>query len=123
MAAAQQTDKNPNILVIFGDDVGMWNVGAYTHGMMGRTPNIDRIFNLRMDPMELFDPHSPEWGYMGRKLFAEKLWTLIPAQGLIAAHIKSLQDWPPRQRAQSLSLQKAMEAAMQAIERAPSGMQ
>src|SRR6187401_686246 len=33
----------PNILVIFGDDIGMWNVGAYTHGMMGETPNIDRI--------------------------------------------------------------------------------
>jgi len=38
-------DKKPNILVIFGDDIGMWNVGAYTHGMMGRTPNIDRIAN------------------------------------------------------------------------------
>lgn len=36
-------NKSPNILVIFGDDIGMWNVGAYTHGMMGRTPNIDRI--------------------------------------------------------------------------------
>ena len=35
--------KKPNILVIFGDDIGTWNVGAYTHGMMGRTPNIDRI--------------------------------------------------------------------------------
>src|SRR5262245_2095391 len=39
--SAQQ--KKPNILVIFGDDIGMWNVGAYTHGMMGRTPNIDSI--------------------------------------------------------------------------------
>ena len=36
-------DKKPNILVIWGDDIGMWNVGAYTHGMMGRTPNIDSI--------------------------------------------------------------------------------
>src|SRR5262245_34003901 len=35
--------KRPNILVIFGDDIGTWNVGAYTHGMMGKTPNIDRI--------------------------------------------------------------------------------
>ena len=35
--------EKPNILVIFGDDIGMWNVGAYTHGMMGRTPNIDSI--------------------------------------------------------------------------------
>ena len=29
--------------MIWGDDIGMWNVGAYTHGMMGRTPNIDSI--------------------------------------------------------------------------------
>jgi arylsulfatase len=34
----------PNILVIFGDDVGYWNISAYNRGMMGyRTPNIDRI--------------------------------------------------------------------------------
>ena len=39
-AGAQQ---KPNIVVIFGDDIGTWNVGAYTHGMMGRTPSIDRI--------------------------------------------------------------------------------
>jgi hypothetical protein len=39
---AQQ--KKPNILVIFGDDVGYWNISAYNQGMMGyRTPNIDRI--------------------------------------------------------------------------------
>src|SRR5688572_12365635 len=36
--------KPPNILVIFGDDIGYWNVSAYNRGMMGyRTPNIDRI--------------------------------------------------------------------------------
>jgi len=40
---AEQKQKKPNILVIFGDDIGMWNVGAYTNGMMGRTLNIDRI--------------------------------------------------------------------------------
>jgi arylsulfatase A-like enzyme len=33
----------PNILVIMPDDVGYWNVGAYSHGMMVPTPNIDRI--------------------------------------------------------------------------------
>jgi len=37
------TDK-PNILVIWGDDVGRSNISAYTHGVMGyQTPNIDRI--------------------------------------------------------------------------------
>ena len=36
----------PNILVIWGDDVGMWNISAYHRGMMGgSTPNIDRIAN------------------------------------------------------------------------------
>jgi arylsulfatase A-like enzyme len=38
-----QAQKQPNIVVIFGDDIGIWNVGAYTHGMMGRTPSIDSI--------------------------------------------------------------------------------
>jgi arylsulfatase A-like enzyme len=37
------TDK-PNILIIWGDDIGWFNVSAYNHGIMGyRTPNIDRI--------------------------------------------------------------------------------
>jgi arylsulfatase len=36
--------KQPNILVIMADDVGIWNISAYHRGMMGgRTPNIDRI--------------------------------------------------------------------------------
>ncbi|MCB1089871.1 MAG: sulfatase-like hydrolase/transferase, partial [Verrucomicrobiae bacterium] len=44
-ASAQTTDK-PNIVVIWGDDVGFWNVGAYSRGMMGyQTPNIDRLSN------------------------------------------------------------------------------
>eukprot|EP00163_Fabomonas_tropica_P015615 TRINITY_DN28423_c0_g1_i1.p1 TRINITY_DN28423_c0_g1~~TRINITY_DN28423_c0_g1_i1.p1 ORF type:complete len:510 (-),score=97.36 TRINITY_DN28423_c0_g1_i1:550-2079(-) len=43
VAAYAQTEK-PNILVIWGDDVGMWNISAYHRGMMGgETPNIDRI--------------------------------------------------------------------------------
>ena len=43
-AAAQTAQKKPNILVLFGDDIGYWNVSAYNRGMMGyRTPNIDRI--------------------------------------------------------------------------------
>jgi Sulfatase len=36
--------RKPNILIIWGDDVGMWNISAYHRGMMGgKTPNIDRI--------------------------------------------------------------------------------
>jgi arylsulfatase len=42
-------EKKPNILVIWGDDIGQTNVSAYTHGLMGyKTPNIDRIANEGM---------------------------------------------------------------------------
>jgi arylsulfatase A-like enzyme len=38
------TQKQPNILVIFGDDIGWSNISAYNHGMLGyKTPNIDRL--------------------------------------------------------------------------------
>jgi len=43
-AQAQAPAKKPNILVIMGDDIGMWNIGAYHRGLMaGRTPNLDKI--------------------------------------------------------------------------------
>jgi len=43
-ASAEATAGRPNILVIFGDDIGQTNVSAYSMGLMGyRTPNIDRI--------------------------------------------------------------------------------
>ena len=44
MGIAQAQDAKPNILVIWGDDIGQSNISAYTMGLMGyRTPNIDRI--------------------------------------------------------------------------------
>lgn len=40
----QATEKPPNILVIFGDDVGWFNIGAYHQGIMsGKTPNLDKL--------------------------------------------------------------------------------
>ena len=42
-AVAQEAQK-PNILVIWGDDIGTWNISHNNRGMMGyQTPNIDRI--------------------------------------------------------------------------------
>jgi arylsulfatase len=42
--SAQAEDKKPNIVIIWGDDIGQSNVSAYTMGLMGyRTPNIDRV--------------------------------------------------------------------------------
>ena len=37
-------DRKPNILIIWGDDIGWYNVSAFNQGVMGyKTPNIDRI--------------------------------------------------------------------------------
>ena len=42
--AKSDGQKQPNILVIWGDDIGISNLSCYTHGLMGyQTPNIDRI--------------------------------------------------------------------------------
>jgi arylsulfatase len=43
-APATAQEEKPNILVIWGDDIGTWNVSHNSRGMMGyQTPNIDRI--------------------------------------------------------------------------------
>ncbi len=43
-ADAQKVDKKPNILVIWGDDIGISNISYNNRGLMGyRTPNIDRV--------------------------------------------------------------------------------
>jgi arylsulfatase A-like enzyme len=44
VSLAEAQSKKPNILVIWGDDIGTWNISHNNRGMMGyRTPNIDRI--------------------------------------------------------------------------------
>jgi arylsulfatase A-like enzyme len=43
------SDRKPNILFIFGDDIGQTNLSTYSFGLMGyTTPNIDRIANEGM---------------------------------------------------------------------------
>ncbi len=65
-AIASAQDR-PNILVIWGDDVGMWNVSAYHRGMMGgSTPNIDRIAR---DGMIFMDHYAHASCTAGRAAF------------------------------------------------------
>ena len=45
--AAPPAGQRPNIVVIMGDDIGIWNLGAYHRGMMaGRTPNLDYVTSI-----------------------------------------------------------------------------
>jgi arylsulfatase A-like enzyme len=85
-----------------------WNPKSY--------PSVPYIFNLWMDPMEKMDPESHEWGYVGRKFVASKLWAPTAAGQFLAAHLKSLQEYPPRQAADTLSMKKAIEEAMRKME-------
>ncbi len=63
---AYAADK-PNILVIFGDDIGVFNISAYNRGMMGyRTPNIDR---LAKEGMLFTDAYGEQSCTAGRSAF------------------------------------------------------
>jgi len=88
-------------------DGSWWNEKKY--------PNVPYMFNLLMDPMEKMDPESHEWGYIGRRFFAKKMWAPTAAQPFLAEHLKSLGTYPPRQKAESLSLQKSIEATMEKL--------
>jgi arylsulfatase len=69
-AQAQQpapSGRRPNILVIFGDDIGQSNISAYTFGLMGyRTPNIDR---LAKEGMMFTDYYAEQSCTAGRSSF------------------------------------------------------
>jgi arylsulfatase len=72
VASAQQA--KPNILVIFGDDIGQTNVSAYSHGLMGyHTPNIDRIAK---EGMMFTDYYAEQSCTAGRSTFITGQCTL-----------------------------------------------
>jgi arylsulfatase len=59
VAAAAQAQDKPNILVVWGDDVGQSNISAYTHGLVGyQTPNIDRISSEGMTFTDYYGEQS-----------------------------------------------------------------
>jgi len=104
-------------------DAWKMHIGVKTNGLWWDPktyPSVPYVFNLLMDPMEKMDPESHEWGYIGRKFVAEKLWAPTAAGPFLAAHLKSLQEFPPRQGADTLSLKKAIDETMKKMDN-PSG--
>jgi len=72
-AIAAETAK-PNILVIWGDDIGQSNISTYTHGVMGyKTPNIDRVAEEGMTFTDYYGEQSCTAGrssfIMGQSVF------------------------------------------------------
>src|SRR5262245_2362365 len=70
----------------------------------------------RLRGMEKMDPESPEWGYIGRKAFASKLWAPAAASPFLTEHLKSFVDYPPRQKADSLSAKAAIDRVQKMLQ-------
>ncbi|WP_439136147.1 arylsulfatase [Pseudomaricurvus sp.] len=91
---ASAADK-PNILVIWGDDIGIPQISAYTRGLMGyQTPNIDRIANEGMLFTDSYGQQSCTAGrasfLMGQEPFRTGLLTIgMPGDS------HGIQDWMP----------------------------
>jgi arylsulfatase len=87
--------QRPNILVIFGDDIGLANISAYSHGLMGyRTPNIDRIAR---EGVMFIDYYAEQSCTAGRSTFITGQATLrtgLSKVGIPAAPV-GLQDRDP----------------------------
>src|SRR3954451_1503895 len=67
MAGQPKTTDKPNILVIWGDDIGITNLSCYSHGLMGyRTPNIDQ---LAAEGMRFTDSYGEQSCTAGRSAF------------------------------------------------------
>jgi hypothetical protein len=67
-----------------------------------------KLFNVRSDPFERAEFESGDYV----KWFIEHLWVFVPAQSIVGQHIASFQEFPPRQRPGSFSVQQAMDMLM-----------
>ncbi len=67
-----------------------------------------RLFNLRKDPFEKYDD------IIGFDLIMNKSWVMQPGIGLLKEHLMTFNDFPPRQAAASLDINKAIDKILQA---------
>ena len=64
-----------------------------------------KIFNLRSDPFERGDYEAGAYD----KWFLEHAFVLVPAQAIVGRHLSTFQEFPPRQKPGSFSIDQAME--------------
>lgn len=69
-----------------------------------------KLFNLRSDPYERADVDAA--AFYG-KWFADRLFLFVPAQAIVSEYLKTFQEFPPRQRPASFSIDQALEKARQ----------
>ena len=104
--------KKPNILVIWGDDIGIWNISYNSKGMMGyQTPNIDRIAKEGLAFTDYYGQQSctAHNANIYNDWFLDRAFVIVPLQGLAAKFLKTMQDYPPSQSPGSFNLTKIEE--------------
>jgi Sulfatase len=95
--ARAQAGGKPNILVIFGDDIGLANISAYSHGLMGyQTPNIDRIAR---EGMMFIDYYAEQSCTAGRSTFITGQATLRTGLSKVGIPCRWAATFPARPRA------------------------
>ena len=127
-----QTDKSARREIFYYDETDLmalrvdhWkmHIGVKKEGNWWNTKyyaSIPYFFNLAMDPLERFDPEGLDRG-QSRVLFVHKMWAMNASGPFIAAHLKSLMDYPPSQGADTLSLKKALDEVQEKMEKAAAG--
>jgi len=99
---AKKTDK-PNILIIWGDDIGWFNVSAKV-GLPGAD------LGLQPEDSTIADVLKP-LGYVTGQFGKNHL--LVPAQAIVAGFLQTFKEFPPRQKPASFSIDQALEKARQ----------
>src|SRR4029079_17832219 len=69
---------------------------------------IPKLFNIRSDPFE-----RGEESLSYEKWFVDRVFLLVPAQGMVAEYLKTFEQFPPRQRPASFSIDEALARARQ----------
>lgn len=70
-----------------------------------------KLFNLRSDPFERGDEDATMFY---QKWSADRMFLLVPAQALVGEFLKTFQEFPPRQKPSSFSIDEALEKARRA---------
>jgi arylsulfatase A-like enzyme len=101
-------DDQANINAMRYDD---WKISfAWIEGNLftGRrvTQNVPYVTNLRQDPFERY--HDEAGSY--ERWWSDKLWTLVPAQTIVAEFLASFKDYPPSQKSGSFDVSQFLEA-------------
>jgi len=69
------------------------------------TPRAPKLFNLRADPFERAEHEAGDYV----RWFVEHAYVFVPAQAIVAQHLASFGEFPPRQRPGTFSVGQAME--------------